>query len=46
MKIAGKILKALACIVLALILLLAVAVGVFTAAEYRPAETEAVIPLQ
>ena len=43
MKIIGKILKAVGCVLLALILLAAVALGVFTAAEYRPADTETVI---
>jgi len=44
MKVIGKILKLLLCIVLVLVLLLGLALGVFTAAEYRPAETEALIP--
>ena len=44
MKVIGKILKLLLCIVLVLVLLFGLALGVFTAAEYRPAETEALIP--
>ena len=44
MKVIGKTLKLLLCIVLVLVLLLGLALGVFTAAEYRPAETEALIP--
>ena len=43
MKIIGKILKILGCVLLALVLLVAVALGVFTAFEYRPADTETVI---
>ena len=46
MKIVGKILKALLCIVGVLVLLLVLAVGVFTVAEYRPADTESVIAQQ
>ena len=44
MKIIWKILKLIIRIVLALVLLLAVALGVFTVAEYRPADTEVIIP--
>lgn len=43
MKIVAKILKITGCILLALVLLVAVALGVFTAAEYRPAATETLI---
>ena len=43
MKIAAKILKMIGCVLLALVLLVAVALGIFTAAEYRPAETETLI---
>ena len=43
MKIAAKILKIIGCVLLALVLLVAVALGIFTAAEYRPAETETLI---
>ena len=46
MKIVGKILKALLCIVGVLVLLLVLAVGVFTVVEYRPADTEPVIAQQ
>lgn len=41
-----KILKVLGLVLLALVLVVAVALGVFTAAEYRPAEKETVIPEQ
>ena len=44
MKIIRKTLKWIIRIVLSLVLLLAVALGVFTAAEYRPADTEVIIP--
>ena len=37
-------LKLIIRIILALVLLLAVVLGVFTAAEYRPADTEVIIP--
>ena len=37
-----KIVKAVCCVILALILLVALALGVFTVAEYRPAPTETV----
>ena len=43
MKIIGKALKILGCLLLALVLIIAVALGVFTVAEYRPADTETVI---
>ncbi len=43
MKIVAKILKIIGCVLLALVLLVAVALGVFTAAEYRPAGTETLI---
>lgn len=43
MKVLGKILKILGRTILVLLLLVAVALGVFTAAEYRPGETETVI---
>ena len=43
LKIILKILKVLCRILLALILLVAVAVGVFSAVEYRPADTETLI---
>ena len=43
MKTIGKLLKIAGCIVLALVLLVAVALGVFTVAEYRPADTETLI---
>lgn len=46
MKIIGKVLKALLCIVLALVLLLVLAVGVFTVAEYRPVGTETIVAQQ
>ena len=46
MKTIGKTLKALLCMILALILLLVLAVGVFTLTEYRPADTEAIIAQQ
>ncbi len=46
MKTIGKILKILLCVILAVILLLVLAVGVFTVAEYRPADTEAIIARQ
>ena len=42
MKMIGKTLKWIIRVVLALVLLLAVALGVFTAAEYRPADRSAV----
>ena len=43
MKIISKILKVIGCILLALVLFVAVALGVFTIAEYRPADTETLI---
>ena len=43
MKIVGKILKILGCVLLALVLIVVIALGVFTVAEYRPADTETVI---
>ncbi len=43
MKVFKRILKILGCVLLALILLVAAALGVFTIAEYRPADMEAVI---
>ena len=43
MKIVGKILKVLGCVLLALILIVAIALGVFTIAEYRPKDTETLI---
>ena len=43
MKAIGKILKVLGIVLLALILLIGIALGVFTIAEYRPADTETVI---
>ena len=46
MRIIRKILKALLCIVLVLILLLILVVGVFSIAEFRPADTEVIIPQQ
>ena len=46
MKTIGKTLKALLCMILALILLLVLAVGVFTLTEYRPADTEILIAQQ
>ena len=46
MKIVGKILKALLCLVGVLVLLLVLTVGVFTVAEYRPADTEILIAQQ
>ena len=42
MKIVKRILKAAGIALLALVLIVAAALGVFTAAEYRPAETETV----
>ena len=44
MKIIRKILKILGSVILALLLLVVAALGVFTVAEYRPADTETVIP--
>ena len=44
MKIAGKILKILGCAVGVLILLIAAALAVLSIAEYRPSETEVLIP--
>ena len=46
MKTIGKVLKILLCVILAVILLLVLAVGVFTVAEYRPAETEIILVQQ
>lgn len=46
MKILKKILKILGCVLAGLLLIVAIAVVVFTIAEYRPAETETVIPQQ
>ena len=46
MKFFGKVLKYLICLILALILLLAVARGVFSIAEYRPASVESIVPPQ
>lgn len=46
MKLFKKIMKVLGLAVLALILVVAVALGVFTLAEYRPADTEDVVPEQ
>ena len=46
MKTVAKILKVFGCVLLALILLVAAALGVFTLAEYRPANTETVIAAQ
>ena len=43
MKLIGKILKILGCVLLALVLIIAVALGVFTVTEYRPADTETII---
>ena len=43
MKTVAKILKVIAFVLLALVLVVAVALGVFTVAEYRPADTETVI---
>ena len=43
MKIVAKILKIIGCVLLALVLLVALALGVFTVAEYRPADTETLI---
>ena len=45
-RIIRKILKVLLCIVLVLILLLVLVVGVFSIAEFRPADTEVIIPQQ
>ena len=44
MRFFRKVLKLITRIILALVLLLAVVLGVFTAAEYRPADTEVIIP--
>lgn len=44
MKFVVKILKILGSAVLALILVVAVALGVFTIAEYKPADSETIIP--
>ena len=46
MKFFGKVLKYLICLILALILLLAVVLGVFSIAEYRPASVESIVPPQ
>ena len=43
MKIIGKVMKILACFVLSLVVLVAVALGVLSAAEYRPADTEIIV---
>ena len=44
MKTIGRILKAAVRVILALVLLIVIALGVLSAAEYRPADTETVIP--
>lgn len=44
MRFFRKLLKLIIRIILALVMLLAVVLGVFTAAEYRPADTEVIIP--
>ena len=43
MKVLKKLFKVLGCIILALVILVAVALGVFTIVEYRPADTETII---
>ena len=43
MRFLKKILRLLGCILLALILVICIALGIFTVTEYRPAETETVI---